>query len=55
MTNTDSLKLQLAEIARRNAANKIRIQGKRARFARTKASTLNLPKPDRFPTTYKYG
>lgn len=53
--NNNDLHLRLAEIARANARNKIRIQGKRGRFARTKATIENLPKPDKFPTKYKYG
>ena len=54
MTN-DQLTARLAEIARANAANKLTIQRKRNRFARTKATIENLPKPDKFPTKYKYG
>lgn len=53
--NDDDIIRIARQLETTNRNNKLTIQRRRARFARTKASIESLPKPDKFPTKYKYG
>lgn len=51
--NTDPA--ALAELKKRNAANKRMIQAKRSKFAITKAKIEHIDHGGKFPSKYKYG